>query len=688
LPRLADADRRLAVLARAGLLAGALVAAGGAVARAGGAFNVPCTGDPAADAAALVQAFHDADAAAGGTINLAVGCTYTLTARASDEDLGFWFGPTGLPLVTTTITVEGQGATIARDPAAPAFRLLAVAGPAGQIPGLSPAYPTAGTLTLRHLTLRGGLALGGGGGPGAVAGGGGAGLGGAALVEGSLVLDGVTVADNRAAGGAAGVVAGSGPGGGGGLGGTAGPGGTAGGGGGGFAGPGGPGAVGGAGGGAATSAGPSTPGTAGGAPAPWGTGTPAIGSGGAGGSGAPGDSGGFGAGAGGSDTQVGGSGGIGGGGGGGSVGGTGGFGGGGGGGAVAGLGGFGAGDGDGSGGGGGGGGLGGAIFLHGGSLSATNTTFDGNTAQGGAAAAGSAGAGLGGAVFDLDGVVVLKSCTVAGSQVVSARQAAGGAIYALHLDEATTASGPTFVTITNTILAGSTDGSAGAATDCEADGSPTIMSGGTNVAQDAGTCTFGGTGDQTAVDAMLGALADHGGPVETLEPAAGSPALGAGSCADKVDARGVPRTPPCATGAFQPGGYPLSVTIDGMGTVTSDPAGIDCGATCTATVEPTAPETFTLTATPAAGWGFGDWGGACSGSFPTCTVTVTAPAEAHVYFYELGSGGDAGVIVPDAGVLPTPGGGGCCEVDRRGGGPGALALALVVGLALVRRRRR
>ena len=66
---------------------------------------------------------------------------------------------------------------------------------------------------------------------------------------------------------------------------------------------------------------------------------------------------------------------------------------------------------------------------------------------------------------------------------------------------------------------------------------------------------------------------------------------------------------------------PLTVTLagEGSGTVTSTPAGIDCGTDCTesyawgASVE--------LHATPATGSLFGGWSGACTGT-DTCTVAV------------------------------------------------------------------
>jgi hypothetical protein len=67
--------------------------------------------------------------------------------------------------------------------------------------------------------------------------------------------------------------------------------------------------------------------------------------------------------------------------------------------------------------------------------------------------------------------------------------------------------------------------------------------------------------------------------------------------------------------------HTLSVTKagSGSGTVTSSPAGIDCGSTCSASfLEGTM---VTLTATPVANSTFTGWSGACSGT-GTCTVTM------------------------------------------------------------------
>jgi uncharacterized repeat protein (TIGR02543 family) len=62
----------------------------------------------------------------------------------------------------------------------------------------------------------------------------------------------------------------------------------------------------------------------------------------------------------------------------------------------------------------------------------------------------------------------------------------------------------------------------------------------------------------------------------------------------------------------------LSVSISGGGEVTG--GGINCPPTCTATGPLNS--TVTLTATLDAGYAFTGWGGACSGSAPTCVLTM------------------------------------------------------------------
>ncbi|MDP2755168.1 MAG: PKD domain-containing protein [Nitrospirota bacterium] len=95
-----------------------------------------------------------------------------------------------------------------------------------------------------------------------------------------------------------------------------------------------------------------------------------------------------------------------------------------------------------------------------------------------------------------------------------------------------------------------------------------------------------------------------------------------------VGLRNVSVTTPAGTGTGNglftinsPNTFTLSVTKagTGSGTVTSSPAGINCGSTCSASFNQGT--TVTLTPTPATGSTFAGWSGACSGT-GTCTVTM------------------------------------------------------------------
>jgi len=73
------------------------------------------------------------------------------------------------------------------------------------------------------------------------------------------------------------------------------------------------------------------------------------------------------------------------------------------------------------------------------------------------------------------------------------------------------------------------------------------------------------------------------------------------------------------------GGNTLTVTKNGSGsgsgTVTSSPAGINCGSTCSANYASGTSVTLSYTLLP--NTTFGGWGGACSGTAATCTVSMT-----------------------------------------------------------------
>lgn len=73
----------------------------------------------------------------------------------------------------------------------------------------------------------------------------------------------------------------------------------------------------------------------------------------------------------------------------------------------------------------------------------------------------------------------------------------------------------------------------------------------------------------------------------------------------------------------------LSVSVVGSGSVTSTPAGITCGAQCSAAFD--AGSVVTLSAAPASGFTFVGWGGACAGS-GACEVTLSAGQRVSAQF--------------------------------------------------------
>ena len=111
-------SRRRRLLISAAALAGPALSNVGLVESANAA-TVSCS------ASSLVSAISLANITpGGGTVTLTSGCVYTLTSANNATD-----GGTGLPVISGKVTVQGNGATIARSTATgvPAFRLLDVA---------------------------------------------------------------------------------------------------------------------------------------------------------------------------------------------------------------------------------------------------------------------------------------------------------------------------------------------------------------------------------------------------------------------------------------------------------------------------------------------------------------------------------------------------------------------------------
>jgi hypothetical protein len=103
--------------------------------------------------------------------------------------------------------------------------------------------------------------------------------------------------------------------------------------------------------------------------------------------------------------------------------------------------------------------------------------------------------------------------------------------------------------------------------------------------------------------------------------------------------------PPDATSPA-PSTFTLTVSRNGTapstGTITSNPAGINCGSTCSVAIA--SGTTGTLTATAASGGVFAGWSGACSGT-GACTVTMNANKTVAATFNSAPTG--ACVPYPD-----------------------------------------
>lgn len=122
----------------------------------------------------------------------------------------------------------------------------------------------------------------------------------------------------------------------------------------------------------------------------------------------------------------------------------------------------------------------------------------------------------------------LLNCTIAGNRSTADGQVAG-AIFGDGL------------TLLNTIVA---DNTAMYRPSCDI----TRPDGHGNVQWPSGSLC---TASPLVADPLLGALGDHGGPTQTLVPAAGSPALALGTGCPPTDQRGNPRGEPCTAGAVE-----------------------------------------------------------------------------------------------------------------------------------------
>jgi CSLREA domain-containing protein len=253
---------------------------------------------------------------------------------------------------------------------------------------------------------------------------------------------------------------------------------------------------------------------------------------------------------------------------------------------------------------------GGGIFLNGASsLSLTNSTISGNQAP------------VGGGI-DLQSTAqgMLLNDTIA-ANTTSTNQ--GGGIQGVS----DLAAGST---IENTLIAQNGGGN------CDS-GLTAAEDHGHNLDSD-GTCfgTSHGTGDLVNKNPLLMALANNGGPTETMALRVGSPAIDAGSAkADcpAADQRGDPRPDDgearCDIGAYEFQDPVLLVRFAGKGHGSVTGSGIACSKTCSKSYNPNTH--VTLTAKAAAGSKFAGWSGACTGT-GACHVTMAASRRVTASF--------------------------------------------------------
>ncbi len=186
--------------------------------------------------------------------------------------------------------------------------------------------------------------------------------------------------------------------------------------------------------------------------------------------------------------------------------------------------------------------LGGGIYVLG-DTRIVNSTISGNSIE-------STGLTQGGGLLAGTGLtttegteLTLLNATIAGNSV-----SAGGTGGGIGIENPSP-SASTALALTNTLLAGNT--ASGMASNCMA---VALISSTNNLSSD-GTCGFTDPGSKQNVDPQLGALADNGGPTDTMALPASSPAVDAGTNTGcpPTDQRGVarPQLARCDIGAFE-----------------------------------------------------------------------------------------------------------------------------------------
>jgi hypothetical protein len=133
------------------------------------------------------------------------------------------------------------------------------------------------------------------------------------------------------------------------------------------------------------------------------------------------------------------------------------------------------------------------------------------------------------------------------------------------------------------------------------------------------------------------------------------------------------------SGSGQPSAHALTLHVSGDGKVTSAPAGIDCGATCSASFS----QAVTLTATPSAGATFVGWGGACSGT-ADCRVAMSGDTDVTATFTQVPRNAVLSLTVDGTGLVTSPDGIRCsdkCDVSLPVGTQVSLTATTATGMS-------
>lgn len=261
---------------------------------------------------------------------------------------------------------------------------------------------------------------------------------------------------------------------------------------------------------------------------------------------------------------------------------------------------------------------GGITNFTGATITGINCTISGNSAE------------EGGGIFNFSGpqdpadaTLSLNNCTITNNTGTTI----GGGLYNLSATMAANTN------IQNTILAGNTAGTDADCSNVDGGGGGTVTSGGTNLVQVPGSCTFAASGDITGEEPQLDDLALNGGSTSTHGLLIDSPAIDAGNNAtcEDTDQRGVTRPRPdggtCDIGAYEAQTFLLTVATQGTGvcTVSSSPTGISCSGTgpdCTENFFEIPTVVTDLTVTPDTGSVFSNWSGDCSGTSASVSVLM------------------------------------------------------------------